>query len=122
TSGFDRELHLGADAVGSGDEDGIGEAGAFEIKQSAEPADLSVSAGAGGRAHQRLDQVHHAGTPIAIGARRGGGEGLGRPFVFPRGWYAGIAGGAMVRYSPAALFRPLSFRGGRRGGPRWPPG
>ncbi len=70
-AGFDGDLHLGADAVGGGDQDRIGEAGGLEIEQAAEAADLGVRAGARGPAQQRLDQFHHAvaGVDIDAGGR-----------------------------------------------------
>ena len=46
TPGLDRDLDLGADAVVGGDQDRIGEAGALEIEQAAEAADLGVGAAA----------------------------------------------------------------------------
>ncbi len=41
---LDRDLDLGADAVGRGDQDRIGEAGRLEIEQAAEAADLGIRA------------------------------------------------------------------------------
>ena len=69
--GFDRDLDLGADAVGRGDQDRVGEASGLEIEQAAKAADFCASAGARRRAHQRLDQFHHAvaGIDIDTGGR-----------------------------------------------------
>ncbi len=44
-AGVDRDLELGADAVGGRDQDRVLEAGGLEIEQPAEPADFSVGAG-----------------------------------------------------------------------------
>ena len=43
-AGLDRDLDLGADAVGGGDQHRIGEARALEVEQAAEAADLGVGA------------------------------------------------------------------------------
>ena len=71
-AGLDRDLDLGADAVGGGDQDRIGKAGALEVEQAAEAADFGVRARPRGRAHQRLDQLHHAvaGIDVDAGAAR----------------------------------------------------
>ena len=45
-AGLDRDLELGADAVGGGDQDRILEARRLEVEQAAEAADLGVGAGA----------------------------------------------------------------------------
>ena len=73
-SGFDRDLELGADAVGAGDQHRILEAGALEVEQPAEAADFGVRAGARGRAHQRLDQVDQPVAGVDIDARVRVGE------------------------------------------------
>ena len=75
-AGFDRDLDLGADAVGGGDQHRILEARALEIEQSAEAADLGVGAGPRRRLHQRLDQLHHAVAGIDIDAGLRIGEAL----------------------------------------------
>ena len=67
-AGFDRDLDLGADAVGGGDQDRILEAGALEVEQSAEAADLGVRARPRRGPHQRLDQLHHAVAGVDIDA------------------------------------------------------
>ena len=71
-AGLDRDLDLGADAVGAGDQQRVAEARAFEVEQPAEAADLGIRARPGGCAHQRLDQLDHAVAGIDIDA------GLGR--------------------------------------------
>ena len=43
-AGFDRDLDLGADAVGGRDQDRVLEAGGLEVEQPAEPADFGVGA------------------------------------------------------------------------------
>jgi hypothetical protein len=50
---FDRDLDLGADAVGARDQDGIGKARPLEVEQAAESADFGVGARPCGGAHQR---------------------------------------------------------------------
>ena len=67
-AGLDRDLDLGPDAVGSRDKDGVGETGGLEIEQAAEAADFGIGAGARRRAHERLDQFHHAVAGIDIDA------------------------------------------------------
>ena len=67
-AGFDRNLDLGSDAVGGGDQDGILEAGRLEVKQAAESADLGVGPGPGRGAHHRLDQVDQAVARVDIDA------------------------------------------------------
>ena len=67
-AGLDRDLDLGADAVGRGDQDGILEAGRLEVEQAAEAADLGIGAGARGGAHHRLDQVDEAVARVDIDA------------------------------------------------------
>ena len=64
-------LSFGADAVGRRDEDRVAVAHPFEVEKSAEAANFSVGAGAGGRAHQWLDQIDHpiAGVDIDPGLR-----------------------------------------------------
>ena len=61
-AGLDRDLDLGADTVGGGDQDRVREARGLEVEQAAEAADLGVGASAGGGANQRLDQIDQ---PIA---------------------------------------------------------
>ena len=68
-AGLDRDHHLGADAVGSGDQNRVLETGALEVEQPAEAADFGVSARPRGRAHQRLDQLDHAVAGVDIDAR-----------------------------------------------------
>ena len=65
---FDRDLDLGADTVGGGDENGIGKTGRLEIEQSAKAADLGIGARARSPAHQGLDQFHQAVTGINVDA------------------------------------------------------
>ena len=67
-AGLDRDLDLGADAVGGGDQDGILEAGRLEVEQAAESADLGVGAGPRGGAHHRLDQIDQAVARVDIDA------------------------------------------------------
>jgi hypothetical protein len=92
--GLDRDLHLGADAVGGGDQDRVGEPGRLEVEQRAEAAEIGIRAGAGRRLGLRLDRFDQRGAGIDINARifvRDGGDGvlaraqLGfRPFLCPK--------------------------------------
>ena len=68
-AGLDRDLELGADAVGGGDQNRILEARRLEVEQPAETADLGVGAGAGGGAHHRLDQIDQTIAGVDIDAR-----------------------------------------------------
>ena len=68
-AGLDRDLHLGADAVGGGDQNRILEARGLEVEQPAKAANLGVSAGTGGRTHHRLDEVDQPIARIDIDAR-----------------------------------------------------
>ena len=100
-AGLDRELDLGADAVGGRDQHRIGKARALEVEQAAEAADLGVRAEPPGRADQRLDQLHHAVAGIDIDAGLGVGEAVPTgchlvSFGCARG-YVGIADCAMAR-------------------------
>ena len=78
--GLDRELHLGADAVGGGHQDRVGIAGGLEVEQAAETADRAIGAGALGRADRRLDQVDEAvsGRNIDAGIGVAGGRSAAR--------------------------------------------
>ena len=67
--GLDRDLDLGADAVGGRHQHRILEAGGLEVEQSAEAADFGVGAGAGGGADHRLDQIDQTIAGIDIDAR-----------------------------------------------------
>ncbi|MHC2800765.1 hypothetical protein ACVMII_000511 [Bradyrhizobium diazoefficiens] len=67
-AGFDRDLDLGSDAVGGGDQDGIPKTGRLEVEQAAEAADLGVGAGPRGGAHHRLDQIDQAVARVDIDA------------------------------------------------------
>ena len=58
------------------DEHRVAKAGALEVEQPAEAADLGVGAGARGRPHQRLDQLHHAVAGIDVDTGFGVGQGL----------------------------------------------
>jgi hypothetical protein len=68
-AGLDRDLDLGADAVGGRDQHRVLEAGGLEIEQPAEPADFGVGAGAGGGANHRLDEIDQTVAGIDIDAR-----------------------------------------------------
>jgi hypothetical protein len=67
-AGGDRDLQLGADAVGRCDQDGIAEAGRLEVEQRAEAAEAGVGAGSGGRARQRLDRLDKGVACVDIDA------------------------------------------------------
>ena len=83
-AGLDRDLDLGADAVGGGDQHRVLEARALEVEQAAEAADLGIGARPRGRAHQRLDQLHHAvaGVDIDAGLRIGEAAFLLMPLAY----------------------------------------
>ena len=67
-AGFDRDLDLGADAIGGRDQNRILEAGGLQIEQSAEPADFGVGTGARGGPNHRLDQIDQPIARIDIDA------------------------------------------------------
>ena len=69
--GLDRDLELGADAVGGGDEQGIDIAGRLQVKQRAEPAQRCVRAGSSGRLGQRLDRLDQRRACVDIDAGLG---------------------------------------------------
>ena len=82
-AGVDRDLELGADAVVGGDQDRVLEAGALQIEQRAEAAEVGVRARPAGRAGERLDGADEriAGIDIDPGitvGERGAGRGAGR--------------------------------------------
>ena len=68
-AGLDRDLDLGADAVGGSDQHRILEAGGLQVEQPAEAADFGVGAGPGGGADHRLDEIDQAIAGIDIDAR-----------------------------------------------------
>ena len=65
----DRQLQLGADTVGGGDEQRIDEAGRTQIEQRAEASQFVNDAIAPGRPRQRPDGVHQPLTRVDIDAR-----------------------------------------------------
>jgi hypothetical protein len=67
--GLDRDLHLGPDAIGGGDQHRVLEARRLEVEQAAEAADLGIRAGTRGRAHHGLDQIDQTVSGIDIDAR-----------------------------------------------------
>ena len=75
-AGLDRDLDLGADPVGRRHQHRIDKSRPLEIEQAAESPDFGVGAGTRGRAHQRLDQLHHAVPGIDIDTGLGIGEAL----------------------------------------------
>ena len=109
-AGVDRDLDLGADAVGRGDQDRVAESGALEVEQPAEAADLGIGARARRRPHQRLDQVDHGVAGIDVDARLGVGQAGAALVVHVAGsrrkvrgrgavsaaWYGRIGCGAMA--------------------------
>ena len=66
TRGLDRNLDLGADAVGRRDKNRIDKTGSFQIEQPTKAADFGSGAGTRGCAHQWFDQVHHAVAGINV--------------------------------------------------------
>jgi hypothetical protein len=65
-AGGDRQLELGADAVGSGDEDGIAIAGGLRIEEGAETAEGRRRAAARGRAGERLDRLDQRSAGVDV--------------------------------------------------------
>jgi len=55
-AGLDRDLELGADAVGGRDKDRVAIACGLEVEESAEAAKPRIAAASRGRARQRLDR------------------------------------------------------------------
>ena len=68
-AGLDRDLELGADAIGRGHQDRIGVARGLQVEQAAKTADLGIGAGARGGADHRLDQVDQTVARVDIDAR-----------------------------------------------------
>ena len=75
-AGLDRELQLGADAVGGGDQDRVGEAGRLQVEQRAEAAQAAQHAGPRGGARQRLDRLDQRIAGIDIDAGRAIGQAI----------------------------------------------
>ena len=94
--------------------------GALEVEQPAEAADLGIGARPRGRAHQRLDQLHHAVAGIDVDAGLGIGEavpvGCHDPFqivaVSVR-WNRSVCNGSIAAILGSSERRP----GGRRRAP-----
>ena len=68
-AGLDRDLDLGADAVGRRHQNRVGKAGGLEVEQPAETADFGIGARACRGADQRLDHVDQAIARIDIDTR-----------------------------------------------------
>ena len=68
-AGLDRNLDLGANAIGRGDQNRILEAGRLQVEQSAETADFGLSAGSRRGADHRLDEIDQAIAGVDIDAR-----------------------------------------------------
>ena len=105
-AGLDRDLDLGADAIGGRDQNRVLEARGLQIEQAAEPADFGVGAGARGGANHRLDQIDQTIAGIDIDARIRVSEpvfavdhGL---FQMMAAGYVGIRQRAMARKRPRA--------------------
>jgi hypothetical protein len=69
SAGLDRDLELGADAIGGDDEDRIAIAGRLQIEERAEPAEPGIAARARRRASERLDRLDQrvAGVDVDSG-------------------------------------------------------
>ena len=65
----DRHLQLGADAVGGGDQQRIGEAGGAQVEQRAEAAEIVDDAGPPGGMRQRPDRLDQPPARVDIDAR-----------------------------------------------------
>jgi hypothetical protein len=91
--GFDRDFYLGADAVGGGNQNRVGETGGFEIEQRAKAAEIDVCAGPRRGLGLRLDGFDECGAGVDINtcvliSRAGDGVLAGvqlgfRPFLCP---------------------------------------
>ena len=68
-AGLDRDLDLGADAVGRRHQHRVLETRRLEVEQAAESADFGVRARPGGGADHRLDEIDQAVARIDIDAR-----------------------------------------------------
>ena len=68
-SSVDRDLDLGPDPVGRGDQNRVLEARGLQIEQSAKTADFGLGAGARRGTNHRLDQIDQAVSRIDIDAR-----------------------------------------------------
>jgi len=66
--GGDRDLELGADTVGGGDEDRIFEAGGFQVEERAEAPEARVAAGPRRRARERLDGLDQSVARVDVDA------------------------------------------------------
>jgi len=102
--GFDRDLDLGADAIGCRDQNRVLEAGGLQIEQAAEPADFGVGAGARGGPNHRLDQIDQPIARIDIDAGIRVSEPVFAvdhgPFQMMAAGYVGIRQRAMPRKPP----------------------
>ena len=93
-AGLDRDLDLGADAIGGGDQNRVLEARGLQVEQAAEAADLGIGARARGGADHRLDEVDQPVAGIDVDA----GICVSQPvFAFghariPQGMRAGYVG------------------------------
>ncbi len=67
-AGFDRDLQLGADAVGGGDQQRIAIAGRLEVEEGAEAAQAGVRTAARRRFGERLDRFHQGLAGIDVHA------------------------------------------------------
>ena len=68
-AGLDRDLELGADAVGAGDQDRVLEAGRLEVEQAAEAAQPAHHAAPVGAPGERLDVLDQGVAGIDVDAR-----------------------------------------------------
>ena len=89
-AGLDRDLELGADAIGGRDQHRILKAGGLEVEQAAESADLGIGTGACGGANQRLDHVDQAIARIDVDARIRVSEAV---FTVGHAWFRIMAAG-----------------------------
>ena len=96
---FDRDLDLGADAVIGGDQDGIDEAGRFQIEQAAKPADFRIGARAARRANERLDPLDHGIARVDVDAGFGIGQRRSEAF---RSWRSDEGGSGASRVTDLA--------------------
>ena len=125
-AGLDRDLDLGADAVGRGDQDRVGKPAALRSNSPPKPPISASAPGRRGRAHQRLDQLHHAVAGIDVDAGLGIGEARCRHWAdFPGPRRGGTLGVSYVEIARCAMAAGAAISGDRRrraGGRRWEPG
>jgi hypothetical protein len=67
-AGLDRDLQLGADAVGGGDQQGVAIAGGLEVEEGAEATQAGIRPAARRGLGERLDCIHQGLSGIDVDA------------------------------------------------------